>query len=104
MSALLALSSTLPLCLHGAHPVGYHLVRCVDLLCYTHGMNLHGYGWLKDVAVRELPLPHGFFLLSSGLCLAGAPGAVGDLVAIPGAARVLPRLHHDRMLGTPPGL
>src|SRR5882724_2673653 len=95
---------------HGAllqqyeNPVCYHLVRCVDLLCYTHGRNLHGDGWLKDVAVRELPLPHGFFLLSRGLCLAGAPGAVGNLVAIPGAARVLPRLHHDRMVGTPPRL
>src|SRR6266446_9500905 len=56
------------------------------------------------MAVRELPLPHGFFLLRSGLCLAGAPGAVRDLVAPPGAPRVVPRLHHDGMLGTPPRL
>src|SRR2546426_8675831 len=28
---------------------------------YTHGMNLHDCGWLKDVAMWELPLPHGFF-------------------------------------------
>src|SRR5712664_4260191 len=48
--------------------------------------------------------PARLFLLSRGLCLAGAPGAVGDLVAIPDAARVLPRLHHDRMVGTPPRL
>ena len=54
--------------------------------------------------MRELPLPHGFFIEQVGCASAGAPGAVGDLVAIPGAARVLPRLHHDRMLGTPPGL
>ena len=34
-----------------------------------------------------------------GRGLAGAPGAVGDLVAVPGALGVVPRLHHDRMLG-----
>src|SRR6266478_6595744 len=35
-----------------------------------------------------------------GLCLAGAPGTLRDLVAVPAAPRVVPRLHHDRMLGT----
>jgi len=39
-----------------------------------------------------------------GRGLSGAPGAVRNLVAPPGAPGVVPRLHHDRMLGTPPGL
>src|SRR5712692_9257646 len=48
--------------------------------------------------------PARLFLWRGGLRPAGAPGAVGDLVAIPGTLRVLPRLHHDRVLGTPPRL
>src|SRR5712691_6206135 len=39
------------------NPVRYHLVRCVDLLCYTHGMNLHGCGRLTSVAVGEIAPP-----------------------------------------------
>src|SRR6266478_2646412 len=48
--------------------------------------------------------PAWLFLLSRGLCLAGAPRTVGPLVAPPGASRVVPRLHHDRVVGTPPRL
>jgi hypothetical protein len=57
-----------------------------------------------DLAVRELPAPERLFLLNGGLLSAGAPGAVCDLVAIPSAPRIVPRLHHDLVLRTPPGL
>src|SRR5262245_19942886 len=40
----------------------------------------------------------------SGDGLAGAPGAVRDLVTPPGAPGVVPRLHHDGVLRTPPGI
>ncbi len=103
MSALLALSSTLPLCLHGAHPVGDDLVRFFDL-CYRHGMNLHESGWLKDWVAREFTAPERLFLWHGGLRPAGTPGAVDALVAPPGAPGVVPRPHHDRVVGTPPGL
>src|SRR5712692_8933280 len=54
------------------------------------------------LAVRERAAPSRLFLLHGGLRPAGAPGAVGDLVAIPGASCVLPRRHHDLVLRTPP--
>src|SRR2546430_4455179 len=38
------------------------------------------------------------------LGLAGAPGAIRDLVAPPSAPGIVPWLHHDRVLRTPPGL
>src|SRR5712691_10931024 len=38
-----------------------------------------------------------------GGTLAGAPGTVRVLVTPPGAAGVVPRLHHHRVLRTPPG-
>src|SRR5712691_6649582 len=44
------------------------------------------------------------FLLNGGLFSTGAPGAVSDLVAIPSVPRLVPRLHHDLVLGTPPRL
>ena len=59
---------------------------------------------MKDWAAGECMAPQRLVLLPGGLRLAGAPGAVRDLVTPPGAPRVVPRLHHDRVLGTPPGL
>src|SRR5712691_3160198 len=45
------------------NPVGYDLVRFVDL-CYRHGRNLHARGWLKNGVAREFMAPERLFFIA----------------------------------------